>query len=156
VFSVRNRKYSASESCLLLYPLHKFTTLFCCKNILADIRNRLQQERRVRTGATHRRAGRTPTVGEYPLYSRERSASTMASSASDAVRKQAEAVGSPPPSIRTGRGPEASTKEKTRLSTGRMLSSPAAASGVSAGSREMHHRAAPESPFASISSARSA
>jgi hypothetical protein len=42
------------------------------------------------------------------------------SSASGAVRNLAEAVGSPPPSTSTWRGLEASTKEKTWLSIGKV------------------------------------
>lgn len=70
----------------------------------------------------------------------ERSASTTASSASGAVRKQAEEVGSPWPSGTTGRVPDASTEALRRLSTERMLMLPAAASGVPADGRKKRHR----------------
>jgi len=69
----------------------------------------------------------------------ERSAATTASSASSGGLKQAEAVGSPLPIARTGRGPEASTAEKTRSSTARMLMLPAVASGAPADCRQMLH-----------------
>jgi hypothetical protein len=68
----------------------------------------------------------------------------MASSASGGGLKEAQAVGSPLPSVSTGRGPEASTEEKTRPSTARMLMLPASASGAPrADGREICHPVVP-------------
>ena len=77
----------------------------------------------------------------------------MASSASGGGLKQGKAVGSPLPSVSTGRGPEPSTDEKTRSSSARILMVPAASSGVPADGLEILHFVVPAPPFSSIASA---